>query len=146
MSSAPPPLLVLAWILTYLVHSTVFLGGTLALCARAPRLPVRWQDRLWKLALVGGLLALVVRIQIAWPDHDFGLVSKILPRGFDEGVMKPEFYAALFTMHGTIMIFFVLSAALIGGFGNYVLPLQVGAKDMAFPRLNALSYWIYAAS
>jgi cytochrome c oxidase subunit 1 len=98
------------------------------------------------LALVGGLLALVVRIQIAWPDHDFGLVSKVLPRGFDEGVMKPEFYAALFTMHGTIMIFFVLSAALIGGFGNYVLPLQVGAKDMAFPRLNALSYWIYAAS
>ncbi len=98
------------------------------------------------MALLGGLLALVIRIQMAWPDHDFGLVSKILPRGFDEGVMKPEFYAALFTMHGTIMIFFVLSAALIGGFGNYVIPLQVGAKDMAFPRLNALSYWIYAVS
>ena len=66
------------------------------------------------MALGGGLLALIIRIQIAWPDHDFGLVSKFLPRGFDEGVMKPEFYAALFTMHGTIMIFFVLSAALIG--------------------------------
>ncbi|MBK5256934.1 MAG: cbb3-type cytochrome c oxidase subunit I [Vicinamibacteria bacterium] len=98
------------------------------------------------LALVGGLLALIVRIQIAWPDHDFGLISALLPQGFDEGVMKPEFYAALFTMHGTIMIFFVLSAALIGGFGNYLIPLQVGAKDMAFPRLNALSYWIYAVS
>lgn len=98
------------------------------------------------MALVGGLLALVIRIQIAWPDHDYGLISKLLPRGFDEGVMKPEFYAALFTMHGTIMIFFVLSAALIGGFGNYLIPLQVGARDMAFPRLNALSYWIYAAS
>ncbi len=60
--------------------------------------------------------------------------------------MKPEFYAALFTMHGTIMIFFVLSAALIGGFGNFLIPLQVGARDMAFPRLNALSYWIYALS
>ncbi len=98
------------------------------------------------MALVGGLLALVVRLQIAWPDHNFGVLSKVLPGGFDEGVMKPEFYAALFTMHGTIMIFFVLSAALIGGFGNFILPLQVGARDMAFPRLNAASYWIYAAS
>ncbi len=98
------------------------------------------------LALFGGGLALIVRIQIAWPDHDFGLISKVLPRGFDEGIMKPEFYAALFTMHGTIMIFFVLSAALIGGFGNFIIPLQVGAEDMAFPRLNALSYWIYAVS
>lgn len=98
------------------------------------------------MALLGGLLALVIRIQIAWPDHDFGLISKLLPGGFDDGVMKPEFYAALFTMHGTVMIFFVLSAALIGGFGNYLIPLQVGASDMAFPRLNALSYWIYAAS
>ncbi len=98
------------------------------------------------LALVGGGLALIVRIQIAWPDHDFDLISKVLPQGFDEGIMKPEFYAALFTMHGTIMIFFVLSAALIGGFGNFIIPLQVGAPDMAFPRLNALSYWIYAVS
>ncbi len=98
------------------------------------------------MALVGGLLALIVRIQIAWPDHDFTLIARVLPRGFEEGVMKPEFYAALFTMHGTIMIFFVLSAALIGGFGNYLIPLQVGAADMAFPRLNALSYWIYALS
>lgn len=98
------------------------------------------------LAILGGLLALIIRIQIAWPDHDFDLISKLLPNGFDDGVMKPEFYAALFTMHGTIMIFFVLSAALIGGFGNYLIPLQVGAPDMAFPRLNALSYWIYAVS
>ncbi len=98
------------------------------------------------MALVGGLLALLVRIQIAWPSHEFRAVSRFLPQGFDEGIMKPEFYAALFTMHGTIMIFFVLSAALIGGFGNYLIPLQVGAHDMAFPRLNALSYWIYAIS
>lgn len=98
------------------------------------------------MALVGGLLALLVRMQIAWPSHEFRAVSRFLPQGFDEGIMKPEFYAALFTMHGTIMIFFVLSAALIGGFGNYLIPLQVGARDMAFPRLNALSYWIYAIS
>ena len=98
------------------------------------------------MALVGGLLALIVRIQLAWPDHTYGVISRVLPGGFDEGVMKPEFYAALFTMHGTIMIFFVLSTALIGGFGNFILPLQVGARDMAFPRLNAMSYWVYAAS
>ncbi|MBX7187328.1 MAG: cbb3-type cytochrome c oxidase subunit I [Vicinamibacteria bacterium] len=98
------------------------------------------------MALVGGLLALLVRMQIAWPSHEFRAVSRLLPQGFDEGIMKPEFYAALFTMHGTIMIFFVLSAALIGGFGNYLIPLQVGARDMAFPRLNALSYWIYLVS
>jgi cytochrome c oxidase subunit 1 len=98
------------------------------------------------MALVGGLLALLVRIQLAWPSHEFRSVSRLLPQGFDEGIMKPEFYAALFTMHGTIMIFFVLSAALIGGFGNYLIPLQVGARDMAFPRLNALSYWIYLIS
>lgn len=98
------------------------------------------------MALVGGLLALLVRMQIAWPAHEFRAVSRLLPQGFDEGIMKPEFYAALFTMHGTIMIFFVLSAALIGGFGNYLIPLQVGARDMAFPRLNALSYWIYLVS
>ncbi len=98
------------------------------------------------MALVGGLLALLVRMQIAWPSHEFRAVSRFLPQGFDQGIMKPEFYAALFTMHGTIMIFFVLSAALIGGFGNYLIPLQVGARDMAFPRLNALSYWIYAIS
>ena len=98
------------------------------------------------MALVGGLLALLVRMQLAWPSHEFRAVSRLLPQGFDEGIMKPEFYAALFTMHGTIMIFFVLSAALIGGFGNYLIPLQVGARDMAFPRLNALSYWIYLAS
>ena len=98
------------------------------------------------MALVGGALALLVRVQLAWPGHEYGFVSKLLPGGFEEGVMKPEFYAALFTMHGTIMIFFVLSAALIGGFGNYLIPLQVGAPDMAFPRLNALSYWIYALS
>jgi len=98
------------------------------------------------MALVGGLLALLVRIQIAWPSHEFKAVARFLPQGFDEGIMKPEFYAALFTMHGTIMIFFVLSAALIGGFGNFLIPLQVGAKDMAFPRLNALSYWIYLIS
>ena len=58
------------------------------------------------------------------------------------GVMTPEFYLAVVTMHGTIMVFFFISYVLVSGFGNYLVPLQVGARDMAFPFLNMLSYWI----
>ena len=57
--------------------------------------------------------------------------------------MNPEFYAMLFTMHGTIMVFFVLSTAPVSGFGNLLIPLQVGARDMAFPFLNGLSFWTF---
>jgi cytochrome c oxidase subunit 1 len=57
--------------------------------------------------------------------------------------MNPEFYAMLFTMHGTIMVFFVLSTAPVSGFGNLLIPLQTGARDMAFPFLNGLSYWTF---
>ena len=56
--------------------------------------------------------------------------------------MAPEFYLAVVTMHGTIMVFFFISYVLVSGFGNYLVPLQVGARDMAFPFLNMLSYWI----
>ena len=61
--------------------------------------------------------------------------------GFEGGVMSPEFYLAMLTMHGTIMVFFVLTTAPQGGFGNYFLPIQIGAHDMAFPVLNMLSFW-----
>ena len=56
--------------------------------------------------------------------------------------MTPEFYLSLVTMHGTIMVFFVLTTAPQGGFGNYFLPIQIGADDMAFPYLNMLSFWV----
>ena len=59
--------------------------------------------------------------------------------------MKPEFYLALITMHGTIMVFFVISLALVSGMGNFVIPLQVGARDMAFPILSMLSFWTVLA-
>jgi len=95
---------------------------------------------LW--AVFGGVLALLIRLQVAWPDHDYSWLAKLLPDALAGGVMKPEFYLALVTMHGTIMVFFVISMALIGGFGNYLIPLQVGARDMAFPFLNMLSYWL----
>jgi cytochrome c oxidase subunit 1 len=100
------------------------------------------------MALIAGLLAMLIRVQLAWPEVDWGFVGRLLPMGFQGGdgqpfVMNPEFYAMLFTMHGTIMVFFVMSTAPVSGFGNILIPLQIGARDMAFPFLNALSYWTF---
>ena len=95
------------------------------------------------MALVAGILAMLIRIQIAWPEKDFGWLGSIFPMGYSGGVMNPEFYAMLFTMHGTIMVFFVMSTAPVSGFGNLLIPLQVGARDMAFPFLNGLSFWTF---
>jgi cytochrome c oxidase subunit 1 len=93
------------------------------------------------MALVGGLLAMLMRLQLAWPHETWPLLGKLFPAGMEGGVMKPEFYLSLLTMHGTLMVFFVVSVALLGGFGNFLIPLQIGARDMAFPFLNMLSYW-----
>jgi cytochrome c oxidase subunit I len=95
------------------------------------------------MALVAGLLAMLVRLQLAWPEKTWPFLTTLLPKGFSDGVMNPEFYAMLFTMHGTIMVFFVLSTAPVSGFGNILIPLQVGARDMAFPFLNGLSFWTF---
>lgn len=93
------------------------------------------------MAVVAGLLAMLIRLQVAWPAAKWPLLGKLLPAGMPGGVMKPEFFLSLVTMHGTLMVFFVISFVLVAGFGNYVIPLQVGARDMAFPFLNMLSYW-----
>jgi len=93
------------------------------------------------MALVGGLLAMLLRLQLGWPGTQWPLVEKLFPVGMASGVMTPEFYIMLFTMHGTIMVFFVLSLAPVSGFGNFLIPLQIGARDMAFPLLNMLSFW-----
>jgi cytochrome c oxidase subunit 1 len=93
-------------------------------------------------AVVAGLLAVMMRIQLAWPDSRWPLLEKILPAAVSEGVMKPEFYLSMVTMHGTLMAFFVISFALVSGFGNFLIPLQIGARDMAYPFLNMLSFWI----
>ena len=95
------------------------------------------------MAWVAGALAMLVRLQLAWPEKTWPALGNLLKFGFTDGVMNPEFYAMLFTMHGTIMVFFVLSTAPVSGFGNILIPLQVGARDMAFPFLNALSYWTF---
>ena len=70
-------------------------------------------------------------------------MEKILPNAFGGGVMTPEFYISLVTMHGTIMVFLGVVPLAVGGFGNFVLPLQIGAPDMAFPKINMASYWCF---
>ena len=92
-------------------------------------------------AFVGMGLSLLVRLRLVWPERSFGILGDLFPVGAPDGVMTPEFYLAMLTMHGTIMVFMVLTTAPQGGFGNYFLPIQIGAADMAFPRLNMLSFW-----
>ena len=90
--------------------------------------------------VVGGLLALAVRWQLAWPWSDMPVVGKMLFSA-EGGQISPEFYIMLVTMHASVMIFFVIIPILAGAFGNYLIPLMIGADDMAFPTLNMLSYW-----
>src|SRR6266508_5197529 len=79
------------------------------------------------MALVAGGLVMLIRLQLAWPNAKWPLLAKVFPQGMSGGVMNPEFYLQLVTMHGTLMVFFVVSFILLGGFGNYLIPLQVGA-------------------
>src|SRR4029078_10922559 len=98
------------------------------------------------MAMVGGTLSLLMRYQLGWPSLVSPTMGKIFPIAFQGNIMAPEFYVSLVTMHGTIMVFFLFTAVLTGGFGNFLIPLQIGARDMAFPFLNALSYWIFLLS
>ena len=120
--------------------------------------------------ILGGLLAMLIRWQLGYPDEPLpiiGLSDQYMESGevdgaIDEmwdgwfedetenwftmnipgGVIGPEFYNSLFTMHATIMIFFAIMPILIGCFGNFLIPLMIGTKDMAFPFLNMLSFWV----
>jgi heme/copper-type cytochrome/quinol oxidase subunit 1 len=107
--------------------------------------------------VIGGLLAMLIRWQLAWPSdgwidaahpgHPVPILGKLLwpvkgPDGaIHGGPMPPEFYNVVFSMHATIMIFFVLIPLLVGTFGNYLIPLKIGAGDMAFPFLNGMAFW-----
>ncbi|HXG91845.1 MAG TPA: cbb3-type cytochrome c oxidase subunit I [Blastocatellia bacterium] len=100
----------------------------------------------WMLALfsvfVGMALSLLMRLQLGWPGQEFGFLKTLFPTAAADGTISGDLYLSLVTMHGTIMVFFVLTTAPQGGFGNYFLPIQIGAADMAFPVLNMLSFWV----
>ena len=93
------------------------------------------------MGFIGGILAVLIRLQLGFPSKPWPFLENLFPVGMAGGIMTPEFYVSLFTMHGTIMVFFLLSLLPVSGFGNFLIPLQIGARDMAFPFLNMLSFW-----
>lgn len=100
---------------------------------------------LW--AFVGGLLSMFFRLQLGFPGASMEWLRPILGGWIQQdGKLDPDFYLALVTMHGTIMVFFVLTAGLSGTFSNFLIPLQIGARDMASGFMNMLSYWFFFAS
>jgi cytochrome c oxidase subunit 1 len=96
---------------------------------------------LW--ALVGGFFSVLMRLQLGFPNASHTFLQQLAGHLFVSGKLQPETYYQLMTMHGTIMIFFVLTAGLSGTFANFLIPLQIGARDMASPFVNMLSYWAF---
>ena len=94
-------------------------------------------------AIIGGLFSVIFRLQLGYPDQTFPWLEDFLGHWAKGGKLQPEFYYALVTMHGTVLVFFVLTAGLSGTFANFLIPLQIGARDMASPLLNMLSYWFF---
>jgi len=98
-------------------------------------------------AILGGLMSVVFRLQLGFPDMDLEWLRPFMGKWITPtGKLDPEFFLALVTMHGTIMVFFVLTAGLSGTFSNFLIPLQIGARDMASGFMNMLSYWFFFAS
>jgi cytochrome c oxidase subunit 1 len=95
--------------------------------------------------LFGGLLAMLIRWQWAYPGQKVPLLGDVAFKS-SGGAVSPAAYNAIFTMHGLVMIFFAVTPVLIGAFGNLTIPLMIGARDMAFPRLNMLSFWTFVGS
>jgi cytochrome c oxidase subunit 1 len=94
-------------------------------------------------AILGGLMSVLFRLQLGYPNETFPFLEELLGKWAKGGKIQPEFYYALVTMHGTVLVFFVLTAGLSGTFSNLLIPLQIGARDMASPFLNMLSYWFF---
>ncbi|HEV7781143.1 MAG TPA: cbb3-type cytochrome c oxidase subunit I [Chitinophagaceae bacterium] len=94
-------------------------------------------------AIIGGLFSVLFRLQLGYPDQSFPILETFFGKWAKGGQIQPEFYYSLITMHGTVLVFFVLTAGLSGTFANILIPLQIGARDMASPFLNMLSYWFF---
>src|SRR5215471_1058249 len=92
--------------------------------------------------LVGMFLSWLMRIHLGWTNYAIPGLHLLSKAGAAGSIMTPEFYLQLMTMHATIMVFFVLTTAPFAAFGNYFLPIQVGAEDMPFPRFNMMSFWV----
>ncbi len=98
-------------------------------------------------AFMGGIFSLIFRLQLGFPNADLEWLRPLLGHWLtSQGKIDPDFYLAMVTMHGTIMVFFVLTAGLSGTFSNFLIPLQVGARDMASGFINMLSYWFFFVS
>lgn len=95
------------------------------------------------MAFIALFLSILFRLQLAWPEKEFPILEVFLGKWAEGGRIKPDFFLALVTIHGTIMVFFVLTAGLSGTFSNLLIPLQIGARDMAAPWVNMLSYWFF---
>ncbi len=93
--------------------------------------------------VVGGLLSILFRLQLGWPNETFPFLETFLGKWAEGGKISQDFYLALITMHGTILVFFVLTGGLSGTFANLLIPYQIGARDMASPFINMLSYWFF---
>src|SRR4051794_31463185 len=91
----------------------------------------------------GFTLMMLMRWQLAYPGRPMPLIGSLLSTGMPGGVMQPEFYNQLGAMHGTIMVFLGVVPLAVGGFGNYVVPLQIGGQGMAVPRVNMARYWVF---
>jgi len=98
------------------------------------------------MGFIGIAMSLLFRLQLAWPEQSFAVFDIFLGDWAPEGVMDPNIYLALVTIHGTIMVFFVLTAGLSGTFSNLLIPLQIGARDMASGLLNMISFWLFFLS
>ena len=102
-------------------------------------------------AIIGATMSLIFRMQLGFPEESLAWLKPVLGKwitvnGEGVGTLAPDFYYALVTMHGTILVFFVLTAGLSGTFSNLLIPLMIGARDMASPLLNMLSYWFFFVS
>jgi cytochrome c oxidase subunit 1 len=99
------------------------------------------------MAVIAMIMSIVFRLQLAWPGEKFAFINMVMgDKWGPDGVLDPNAYLALVTIHGTIMVFMVLTGGLSGTFSNLLIPYQIGARDMASGFMNMLSYWFFFLS